>query len=81
MVCLCCKSCLWLGNLFAQNTTKGTRTELLVIITPRVVRSDVDIREVSEDLRERLRGLKDISSNKEAGRPQTAEPFVPATAN
>ena len=69
------------GNLFAQNTTKGTRTELLVIITPRVVRSDVDIREVSEDLRERLRGLKDISSNKEANRPQAAEPFVPATAN
>ena len=69
------------GNLFAQNTTKGTRTELLVIITPRVVRSDVDIREVSEDLRERLRGLKDISSNKEASRPEGAEPFVPAIAN
>ena len=69
------------GNLFAQNTIKGVRTELLVVITPRVVRSDVDIREVSEDLRERLRGLKDISSNKEANRPQAAEPFVPATAN
>jgi general secretion pathway protein D len=69
------------GNLFAQNRTNGVRTELLVIITPRVVRSDVDIREVSEDLRERLRGLKDISSNKDTNRPQAAEPFVPATAN
>jgi general secretion pathway protein D len=69
------------GNLFAQNTTKGTRTELLVIITPRVVRSDVDIREVSEDLRERLRGLKEISSGNEASRPQAAEPFVPAAPN
>ncbi|WP_099743005.1 type II secretion system secretin GspD [Acidovorax sp. 62] len=69
------------GNLFTEKVSTGVRTELLVIITPRVVRSDVDIREVSEDLRERLRGLKDISSNKEANRPQAAEPFVPATAN
>ena len=48
------------GNLFAQNTSEGKRTELLVIITPRVVRSDIDIREVSEDLRERLKGLRAI---------------------
>ena len=48
------------GNLFAQNSSEGKRTELLVIITPRVVRSDVDIREVSDDLRERLKGLRAI---------------------
>ena len=48
------------GNLFAQNSSEGKRTELLVIITPRVVRSDIDIREVSEDLRERLKGLRAI---------------------
>lgn len=48
------------GNLFAQNTSEGQRTELLVIITPRVVRSDVDIREVSDDLRERLKGLRAV---------------------
>ncbi|MBP8186287.1 MAG: type II secretion system secretin GspD [Comamonas sp.] len=49
-----------LGNLFAENASTGVRTELLVIITPRVVRSDVDIREVSDDLRERLKGLRAI---------------------
>ena len=48
------------GSLFAQNSNTGARTELLVIITPRVVRSDVDIREVSDDLRERLKGLRAI---------------------
>lgn len=48
------------GGLFAQNKSSGGRTELLVIITPRVVRTDVDIREVSEDLRERLKGLRAI---------------------
>lgn len=47
-----------LGNLFGTNDIKDARTELLVIITPRVVRSDVDIREVSEDLRDRMKGLK-----------------------
>ncbi len=49
-----------LGNLFRSNTVTGNRTELIVIITPRVVRNDVDIREVSEDLRDRLKGLRAI---------------------
>ena len=48
------------GKLFGTNASKSNRTELLVIITPRVVRTDVDIREVSEDLRERMRGLQQI---------------------
>ena len=45
------------GNLFGTNTSNGARTELLVIITPRVVRSDIDIRSVSEELRDRMKGL------------------------
>ncbi|MNV55619.1 Type II secretion system protein D precursor [compost metagenome] len=49
-----------IGNLFGSTLKDGRRTELLVVITPRVVRSDVDIREVSEDLRDRLKGLKVI---------------------
>lgn len=50
-----------LGNLFGNTSTTGVRTELLVVITPRVVRSDVDIRDVSDDLRRRLMGLKAFS--------------------
>ena len=45
------------GNLFGSTANDGARTELIVIITPRVVRSDIDIREVSEDLRDRMKGL------------------------
>ena len=56
------------GGLFAQNKSSGGRTELLVIITPRVVRTDVDIREVSEDLRERLKGLRAIEVDMPASR-------------
>lgn len=48
------------GSLFGSTTNTGTRTELLVVITPRVVRTDVDIREVSDELRDRLRGLTSV---------------------
>ena len=50
------------GNLFGSTAKDGARTELIVIITPRVVRSDIDIREVSEDLRDRMKGLTLIDS-------------------
>ena len=49
-----------LGNLFSNTTNTGKRTELLVVLSPRVVRTDPEIREVSEDLRDRLRGLNII---------------------
>lgn len=49
-----------LGNLFGATTNEGSRTELLVVITPRVVRSDIDIREVGDDLRDRMRGLVQV---------------------
>jgi general secretion pathway protein D len=45
------------GNLFGSTNRDSVRTELVVVITPRVVRSDIDIREVSEDLRDRMKGL------------------------
>lgn len=45
------------GNLFGSTDNSGARTELIVIITPRVVRTDIDVREVSDDLREKMRAL------------------------
>lgn len=65
-----------IGNLFGSTATDGARTELIVIITPRVVRSDVDIREVSQDLRDRMQGLKAIEL-RESRRSQ-APPGMPA---
>lgn len=46
------------GNLFGKNNQNTARTELLVVITPRVVRSDIDVREVGSELRDRLKGLR-----------------------
>jgi general secretion pathway protein D len=45
------------GNLFGQTSNVGDRTELLIVITPRVVRTDIDVRVVSDDLREQMRSL------------------------
>jgi general secretion pathway protein D len=46
-----------LGALFGTHSTSAQRTELLVIITPRVLRSDQDARAVSREMRDRMRGL------------------------
>ena len=42
------------GKLFGSNTTTTNRTELLVILTPRVIRSDEDARELNEEVRGRM---------------------------
>ena len=45
------------GALFGRHENTADRTELLVILTPRVVRSDEDVRAISRELRERMKGL------------------------
>ena len=45
------------GNLFSTTTTSGTRTELLVFITPRVLEGEEDLREINREMRSRMRGL------------------------
>ena len=57
-----------IGKAFSSTTKQKDRTELLLVMTPRVVRTDVDVREVSEELRDRLRGLNDDELLKGAGR-------------
>lgn len=63
-----------LGNLFSNTNNTGKRTELLVVITPKVVRTDPEIREVSEELRDRLKGLQAIELRDRA----KAAPAAPA---
>lgn len=66
-----------IGNLFGTTANEGKRTELIVVITPRVVRSDIDIKEVSEDLRDRMKGLAQI---KEFDAHRKTAPVQPAQA-
>lgn len=46
-----------LGLLFGSKERDNTRTELLVLITPRAVRSQREVRRVTEELRKRLRAV------------------------
>jgi general secretion pathway protein D len=66
-----------LGALFGQKSSGGDRTELLVIITPRVVRSDQDARDISRDLRLRMKefgpGLLNLGRGPRAGLPLEPE--------
>ncbi|KAB2963284.1 secretin N-terminal domain-containing protein [Zoogloea sp.] len=48
------------GALFGTRTLSKTRTELLVMITPRVVRTEQDVREVGSELRSKMQGLKPL---------------------
>jgi len=65
------------GNLFGTNSKIGNRTELIVVITPRVVRTDIDIREVSEDLRDRLKGLRAVEFKDLEKKGTTEQPSSP----
>ena len=58
-----------LGALFGTQTKNVNRTELLVVITPRVVRSDQELREVTSEMRERMKALSTIDALKESGLP------------
>ncbi len=46
------------GSLFGTDTESDTRTELLVIITPRALYNETELRDVSEEMRSRIRNLE-----------------------
>lgn len=53
------------GNLFGASTKSTARTELLVVITPRVVRTDTDLRELGSEMRERMKSFSGIGALRE----------------
>jgi general secretion pathway protein D len=46
-----------LGPLFGETQKKAERTELVVVLTPRVIASDSDIETVTRDFRDKVRNL------------------------
>lgn len=46
-----------LGGLFGTDTKSNNRTELLVIITPRAIYNESELRDVSNEMRSRIRNL------------------------
>jgi general secretion pathway protein D len=64
------------GNLFGSTRSVNTRTELIVFLTPRVIRNPEDARDVSEELRSRLQSLRPESQ----GFLPPPAPIAPAPA-
>lgn len=52
-----------LGKFFGQTSVENRRTELLVLITPRVVRNRNEARNITNEFRQKLRGLTPIKDN------------------
>jgi general secretion pathway protein D len=50
------------GNLFKTTSDQVRRTELLVLLTPRVIRDSAEARAVTEELRKRLRALAPLDT-------------------
>ncbi len=48
----------YVGVLFGERTKDARRTELVVVLTPKVIASDQDIEAVTEDFRGKVRGLE-----------------------
>lgn len=45
------------GALFGERTKSSNRTELVVVLTPKVISSDQDVEAVTEDFRRKVKGL------------------------
>lgn len=66
-----------LGALFGTKSSEKNRTELLVVITPRVARTDADARQISRELREKLRALEPAPAATQQADPSLQAPGSP----
>jgi len=65
----------WLGRLFENRTRTNDRTELLVLLTPQVVRNSGEAREVTRELRRRLQGISRMRERYDLD--EDGEPIAP----
>lgn len=59
-----------LGNLFGSRQRENSRTELLVIITPRAIFNEDQLRDVSKEMRSRIRFMELIDEGSQPARVQ-----------
>jgi general secretion pathway protein D len=68
-----------LGRLFRTDSDRTIRTELIILITPHVIRSRQEAQSVTEEFEERIRGLKSmIEHNQRSPRENKATESNPA---
>ena len=62
------------GALFGATTKSVNRTELLVVITPRVVRTEQDVRQLGQELKDRMKTLYPPPTSGLGAPPMPANP-------
>jgi general secretion pathway protein D len=55
----------YLGNLFSTTSKTEDRTELLVMITPRVLKDRKDLSDITREMRERMSSLESLSAGED----------------
>lgn len=58
-----------IGRLFGQTQDEKRRTELLVLITPRVVGNRDEARDITEEFRKKLKGIRPVTDDSEVNDP------------
>ncbi len=51
-----------IGSLFRTDSRQNGRTELLVLLSPKIVRNAKEARDMTDDLRDRMRLVKPLES-------------------
>jgi general secretion pathway protein D len=69
-----------IGALFSTTNDTRQRTELLVLLTPRALENDDALRQASQEMRERMRGIAvDVRARERDGGQNAAPPSPPPT--
>ena len=69
----------WLGRLFGNTSRNRNRTELIVLITPRIIRSSEDAKQITDDYQNKFESLAPLRAAAAHGAPAIT-PLPAATA-
>ncbi|MDR1462740.1 MAG: type II secretion system secretin GspD [Azoarcus sp.] len=69
-----------IGGLFRSTGNEVSRTELIVMLTPRVIRTGQDVRQVGAELRQRMSGLQKLTGDAATHVKRLELPKAPAPA-
>ncbi|MEO1017664.1 MAG: type II secretion system secretin GspD [Pseudomonadota bacterium] len=69
-----------IGPLFGSTQLVDARTELIIFITPRVIQNATDARDISEELRARMRSIRPINGPEDRGPALQGPDSLPDTS-
>jgi len=70
----------YVGALFGHTSLSSQRTELIVLLTPTVIRDSFEARRATNEFRDKLKDLKKLLQQDEANKDQASQPEEPPQA-